>query len=73
MALSRSRVMSWDHVCANDNLRIISLIASVTNGEQCAIFCFEMNLAAEGYHCIAKERIEHSEMGIPLVGSLPRE
>ena len=72
MALSRSRVMSWDHVCANENLRIISLIASGTNGKQCAISCFKMNLAAEGYHWVAIEGIEHSKMGIQLVGSLPR-
>ena len=63
--------MSWDHVCAHDNLQIISLIASVANGEQCAISCFKMNLAAEGYLWIAKVGIEHSKMGIQLVGSLP--
>ena len=45
----------------------------VTNGEHCAISCFEKYLAAEGYHWIAKEGIEHSEMGVRLAPYLENE
>ena len=46
---------------------------SRANGEHCAISCFKKYLAAEGHHWVAKEGIEHSEMGIRLAPSLKNE
>ena len=47
--------------------------ASVTDGEHCAISCFEKYLAPEGYHWTAKEGIEHSEVGVWLAPYLENE
>ena len=45
----------------------------VTNGEHCAISCFEKYLAAVGSLWFAKEGIEDSEMGVQLAPYLENE